>query len=84
MNMSKTAIEKPNKGENRRASPILTASAQFTEECVVFSGKVENTSPTPKIAPTKVCELEHGIPKYHVPKFQTIAPQSTAIIMHTA
>ncbi|MNT47707.1 hypothetical protein D3C72_1844440 [compost metagenome] len=33
--------------------------------------------PAPIRAPIKVCELEQGIPKYQVPKFQIIAANNT-------
>src|ERR1700679_3272484 len=35
-------------------------------------------SPTPMMDPMRVCELEDGSPKYHVPKFQMIAAMSSA------
>ena len=38
-------------------------------------------TPTPKIAPIKVCELEAGKPNYHVPKFQMMAANSKANTM---
>ena len=34
--------------------------------------------PTPTIAPISVCELEAGIPKYQVPRFQMIAASRSA------
>ena len=78
INIKTIAIEKPKRGENSSELPILMASDQFTPTCVVFSGNVENTMPTPRSEPIKVCELEQGIPKYQVPKFQIIAPNKTA------
>ena len=35
----------------------------------------------PKIEPIIVCELEEGIPKYQVPKFQIIALSNKAKII---
>ncbi|MNV48603.1 hypothetical protein D3C71_1405200 [compost metagenome] len=37
--------------------------------------------PTPKIEPIKVCELDAGIPKNHVPKFHKIAAINMANTM---
>lgn len=78
MNIKTIAIEKPKSGEKSKALPIFIASDQLTPICDVFSGKVEKTIPTPIKEPISVCELEHGIPKYQVPKFQMIAPNNTA------
>ena len=37
--------------------------------------------PTPMMEPIKVCELEDGKPKYHVPKFHRMAAISNANTM---
>ena len=37
--------------------------------------------PTPNIEPINVCELEQGIPRYHVPRFQIIAVNNNANII---
>src|SRR5271154_1858035 len=34
--------------------------------------------PTPMIEPIRVCELDAGNPKYHVPRFQMIAATNSA------
>ena len=81
ININIIAIEKPNKGENKSAEPILEASPQLTPTFAWFSGNVEKTKPTPKSEPMSVCELEHGMPRYHVPRFQIIAPNKTARII---
>ena len=81
ININTIAIEKPNKGENNRAEPILAASPQLTPTFAWFSGNVEKTKPTPNSEPIKVCELEQGMPRYQVPKFQIIAPNNTASII---
>ncbi|MNH43662.1 hypothetical protein D3C79_1056250 [compost metagenome] len=33
--------------------------------------------PTPRIEPIRVCELEAGMPKYQVPRFQVMAAASS-------
>jgi hypothetical protein len=38
-------------------------------------------NPTPRIDPIKVCELDAGRPRYHVPKFQSVAEMSKANTM---
>src|SRR5215469_11686121 len=38
--------------------------------------RMEFISPTPTIEPMRVCELEAGRPRYHVPTFQTMADTS--------
>ena len=38
---------------------------------------------TPRIDPIRVCELDAGIPRNHVPKFQIIAERSSAMTTHT-
>ena len=41
------------------------------------------TSETQRIEPTSVCELDAGIPKYHVQKFQIIAAIRSERTTHT-
>jgi len=50
----------------------------FAEEC---PESIALAMPTPRIDPMSVWELEAGSPKYHVPRFQTIAEISRAKTM---
>ena len=80
MNMRMMVTEKPNSGEIKRDIPMSVALLQFTAVSVAPRNK-EYAIPTPKIEPIRVCELEQGIPKYQVSKFQKIALISDAIII---
>src|SRR5690606_12500001 len=80
MNMTMIVTEKPNKGDISRDNPMSCAFDQFTAASVA-PGRSEYAIPTPRMDPISVCELEHGMPKYHVKRFQKIALISRAITM---
>ena len=54
---------------------------QFTPEPNPWPESTEFASPTPRMAPIRVCELDAGIAISHVPRFQAIAENSRAITM---
>src|SRR6516164_11702710 len=64
---------KPTTGENSSALPTLVACVQSTPEVPFCPCSSALAMPTPMIEPIKVCELEAGRPRYHVPRFQMIA-----------
>lgn len=68
----------PKSGEINNDKPAFEALSQLTGVSVT-PGRREYAIATPKIDPNSVCELEHGIPKYQVNKFQVIALISNAI-----
>ena len=72
--------ENPNSGETRSDKPISLAFPQFTAS-EAASGNSEKASPTPRIDPISVCELEQGMPRYQVRRFQNMAENSKAIII---
>src|ERR1043166_683150 len=80
---SKTAAPaKPMIGDTRREIPTSEAFDQFTpspNRCP--EDKMAFANPTPRIDPIKVCELDAGRPRYHVPKFQSVAEMSKANTM---
>src|SRR5688572_15086976 len=73
-------IEKPNRGEMSNETPISEALSQLTA-AACESGSNENAMPTPRMEPMSVCELEQGIPRYQVNKFQKMALISSAMTM---
>src|SRR5271168_580106 len=79
---SRKAALKPIKGDTSRVSPILVAWPQSTplvpEGLTAISWFMR---PTPMMEPIRVCELDDGRPKYHVPKFQRMAAISSANTM---
>ncbi len=62
INIKKTVKVKPKKGDTIKDKPVFMASSQFTAAPEVLSGNKEKATPTPKIEPIKVCELEEGNP----------------------
>ena len=48
----------------------------FNASTIDESVTIAFVKPIPMIAPISVCELDAGIPKYHVPKFQIMAANS--------
>ena len=77
------AAAKPNRGDKSRACPISIALSQLIEEIPLFeaSGNKACPTPIPIMEPISVCELDAGIPKYHVPTFQRIAESNNANAM---
>lgn len=82
-NMIIIAIEKPKRGDTSRELNTSEALLQLTPTPLVFSGINVKARPTPRIDPMRVCELELGKPKYHVPRFQMMALKSSAKIIAT-
>src|SRR5580704_19269288 len=79
INISKSAAPRnPTKGESTSAFPMLVAWPQSTPLVPDFADMSWLAIPTPMIEPIRVCELEAGNPKYHVPRFQMIAATSNA------
>ncbi|MNO68407.1 hypothetical protein D3C76_592360 [compost metagenome] len=56
--------------------PISIAFCQFTPSANGISLIRALARPTPRIEPISVWELEAGIPKYQVPRFQVMAAAS--------
>lgn len=79
-NIKIMVTENPNNGETKRESPVSSTLAQFNASPLA-SVRKEKANPTPKIDPMRVWELEQGIPKYHVSKFQKMAVTSNASTM---
>ena len=52
------------------------AFCQFTPVLRGMSAIRALARPTPRIEPIRVCELEAGMPKYQVPRFQAMAALS--------
>ena len=69
---------KPITGENSSDLPTPSAWPQSTPLVPVGPCIIWFIRPTPMIEPIKVCELDEGRPKYHVPRFQMIAAMSNA------
>jgi len=69
-------MRKPAIGENTSEAPMSIAFCQFTPSLNGMSLISALARPTPRIEPIRVCELEAGIPKYQVPKFQAMAAAS--------
>src|SRR5262249_32065104 len=71
---SNAAAPKPTIGESSRDMPTSEALAQLTPSPQLCPPlRAELARPTPRIEPMRVCELEAGSPRYHVPRFQMIA-----------
>ena len=68
---------KPASGENTNEAPISIAFCQLTPSLTGMPLIRALARPTPRIEPIRVWELEAGIPKYHVPKFQVMAAASS-------
>src|ERR1039457_4619820 len=62
----------PNIGDIRSESPTSMTFDQLRATDVLPGSNI-NAIPSPKIEPIRVCELEQGIPIYHVARFQIIA-----------
>src|ERR1700749_4166669 len=78
MTSSKPANPKPTNGDTTRALTVSATFAQFTRSPNALSGlNSEFMRPTPTIEPIRVCELDAGRPRYHVPTFQMIADNSS-------
>src|ERR1700732_2495463 len=71
---STSASKNPTKGDSTIASKVLDKPLQTAAETPAFA------IPPPTNPPIKACELEDGIPKPHVIRFQTMAPISAAKI----
>src|SRR5690606_41410698 len=79
-NMSMMVTENPNKGDTSSERPMSCAFDQFTAVSLA-PGRSEKATPTPRIEPISVCELEQGMRKYHVNRLQTSALVRSAITM---
>src|SRR5579862_634784 len=76
---SSAAHPKPTIGETRSDVPTSVALAQLMPSPNSPAPEIyELAKPTPMMAPIKVCELDAGRPRYHVPRFQMIAENSSA------
>ena len=63
----------PNTGESSSASPTFVTWSQSTPEVPSLPRISALVMPTPTIEPISVCELDAGMPKDQVPRFQMIA-----------
>src|SRR6201999_2164741 len=71
---NRPASTKPIRGESTSAFTVAATLPQFTPSPNTLSGASGDfIKPTPTIEPMRVCELEAGRPRYHVPRFQMIA-----------
>ncbi|MOA07855.1 hypothetical protein D3C78_1275810 [compost metagenome] len=75
-NSTSAATAKPAMGESTRDMPMSIAFCQLTPSPSGISLISALARPTPRIEPIKVWELEAGIPKYQVPRFQAMAAAS--------
>lgn len=75
------ATMNPATGETTSDRPISIALPQFTPSASEMSVSKALAMPTPRIEPIRVCELEAGMPKYQVPRFQAMAADSMAKTM---
>jgi len=73
--------KKPAMGEATSDRPMSMALPQFTPSPSGRSVMSALARPTPRIDPIKVCELDAGMPKYQVPRFQAMAAASMANTM---
>src|ERR1700754_856785 len=78
---SRKARPKPTSGDISNDLPTLQAWLQSTAALALPAFIIWFMTPTPMIEPISVCELDDGKPKYHVPRFQTIAASSSANTM---
>src|ERR1700729_742355 len=68
------AQTKPMIGDTISAASVSWTFPQFTPSPNVCDPNMsEFARPTPTMEPIRVCELDAGRPKYHVPRFQIIA-----------
>lgn len=65
----------PINGEKSSASNV---SITLWSGSTTLGSDIYITSDTPRIEPMRVCELDAGIPRYHVPKFQMMAAMRSA------
>ena len=70
------ATAKPASGESSSDRPMSIAFCQFTPSASDTWVSRALARPTPRIEPIRVCELEAGMPKYQVPRFQAMAEVS--------
>src|SRR5712671_3094981 len=78
------APKKPISGDVTSATTVSSTLPQFTPSPKPSPAISEFISPTPTIEPIRVCELEAGRPRYHVPTFQMMADKSRAMTMAKA
>ncbi|MCY1353850.1 hypothetical protein D9M69_402040 [compost metagenome] len=74
---SSAATANPAIGETTREMPMSMAFCQLTPSAREISVISALPMPTPRIAPIRVCELDAGMPKYQVPRFQAMAAASS-------
>src|SRR5882757_11464158 len=78
MSSNSAASAKPTNGETTSALTVSATFAQFTPSPNALPGlNSEFIRPTPTMEPIRVCELDAGRPRYHVPTFQMIADNSS-------
>src|SRR5580658_10498985 len=75
---SPAASTNPTTGENSKDLMTPRAWLQSTPLVPLCLDSTWFMNPTPMIDPTSECELEFGMPRYQVPKFQMIAAISSA------
>src|SRR6266851_1890179 len=76
---SPPARQNPMIGEISRDMPTSRVFPQLTPSPNVWPDDIkELASPTPRIEPIRVCELEAGKPRNHVPIFQIMEDTSSA------
>src|ERR1700689_547092 len=76
---SKAEQTKPTMGETSKVVPTSVALAQLTPSPNSRPpASSEFASPTPMMEPSRECELEAGKPRYHVPRFHTMAESKSA------
>src|ERR1700761_2291279 len=75
---STSASRNPTSGDSTIASSVLDSPLQTAAENPAFA------MPPPTRPPISACELDEGIPKAHVIKFQTMAPTSAAKMTDTS
>ncbi len=70
--------KKPTSGDTSRVMPTFCACAQSTPPAALPVAISWFARPTPMIDPMSVCELDAGRPSAQVPRFQMMAPISSA------
>ena len=71
----------PTTGEISSALNTFSTCSQSTPAVPDFPCIIWNATPTPRIDPIIVCELDAGSPRYHVARFHRIAATSSAKII---
>ena len=81
INSNSPAQTNPTTGETSSDSSTFRTCTQLSPATMPWPDMIALASPTPRIEPIRLCELETGKPMYQVPRFQTMAEMSRAKII---